>query len=92
METATAIKPAETIWTCDGCGAEGTEDVMDEHECERKEKAMKSSLETTRERDLAQLAYCESPDCECYCSLKAVEEHLAQGHIVTWLRESRREA
>jgi len=23
-----------TIWTCDGCGAEGTEDVMNEHECQ----------------------------------------------------------
>lgn len=22
-----------TIWTCDGCGAEGTEGVMERHEC-----------------------------------------------------------
>ena len=22
-----------TIWTCDNCGAEGTEDVMDQHTC-----------------------------------------------------------
>jgi hypothetical protein len=27
-------EPYQIIWTCDGCGAEGTEDVMDRHECE----------------------------------------------------------
>ena len=47
----------------------------------------KVHLVTTRDRELATLAFCENADCECYCSLEAVEEHIAQGHIITWLME-----